>query len=88
MKKQSPRQLACAYFLPSSKRFRFGLMKRDLLFVVERLASMLDERHLAIVLRHHGIGKAKDPTDTPAKLLAAFSAKRRKAFSGVSWWRL
>jgi ParB family chromosome partitioning protein len=49
------------------------LMKRDLLFVVEHLAAMLDERRLAIVLRQHGIGKAKaTANDSPAKLLAAF----------------
>jgi ParB family chromosome partitioning protein len=51
------------------------LMKRDLLFVVERLAAMLDERRLAIVLRQHGIGKAKGPADTPTKLLVAFVRK-------------
>ena len=31
------------------------LMKRDLLFVVERLAALLDERRLEIVARQHGI---------------------------------
>ena len=36
------------------------LMKRDLLFVVERLASLLDENRLAVVARQHGIKKAKD----------------------------
>jgi ParB family chromosome partitioning protein len=46
------------------------LMKRDLQFVVERVTTMLDERRLAIVLRQHGIGKSKSPTETPAKLLA------------------
>ena len=34
------------------------LMKRDLLFVVERLAAALDERRIAILLRLHGVGKA------------------------------
>jgi ParB family chromosome partitioning protein len=47
------------------------LMKRDLLFVVERLAAMLDERRLSIVMRQHGIGKSK-VADAPAKLLGAF----------------
>ena len=51
------------------------LMKRDLLFVVERLAPILDENRLAIVLRHHGIGKAKGSTETQARLLAAFIRK-------------
>jgi ParB family chromosome partitioning protein len=58
------------------------LMKRDLLFVVERLAAMLDERRLAIVLRQHGIDKAKGPADTPAKLLAAFIRKAEESILG------
>jgi hypothetical protein len=41
------------------------LMKRDLLFVVERLAAVLDERRLAIILRQHGIGKPTSAADTP-----------------------
>jgi ParB family chromosome partitioning protein len=55
------------------------LMKRDLLFMVERLAAMLDERRLAIVLRQHGIGKPKNPADTPAKLFAAFVRKSEES---------
>ena len=58
------------------------LMKRDLLFVIERLAAMLDERRLAIVLRQHGIGKAKGPADAPAKLLAAFIRKAEESILG------
>jgi ParB family chromosome partitioning protein len=58
------------------------LMRRDLLFVVDRLAAMLDERRLAIVLRQHGIGKAKSPADTPAKLLAAFIRKAEESILG------
>jgi ParB family chromosome partitioning protein len=57
-------------------------MKRDLQFVVERVTAMLDERRLAIVLRQHGIGKAKNPTDTPAKLLAAFVRKAEESVLG------
>ena len=57
-------------------------MKRDLLFVVERLAAMLDERRLAIVLRQHGIGKAKGPADTPTKLLVAFIRKAEESVLG------
>jgi ParB family chromosome partitioning protein len=57
-------------------------MKRDLLFVVERLAAMLDERRLAIVLRQHSIGKAKSPADTPAKLLAVFVRKAEESVLG------
>ena len=59
------------------------LMKRDLLFVVEHLATRLDERHLAIVLRQHGIGKAKAASaDTPVKLLAAFIRKADESTLG------
>jgi ParB family chromosome partitioning protein len=43
---------------------------------------MLDERRLAIVLRQHGIGKSKGPTDTPAKLLAAFVRKAEESVLG------
>jgi ParB family chromosome partitioning protein len=50
------------------------LMRRDLLFVVERLAATLDERRLAVLIRQHGIGKAKENV-TPAKLLSAFLGK-------------
>ena len=59
------------------------LMKRDLLFVVERLAAMLDERRLAIVLRQHGIGKPKNPADTPAKLFGAFARKAEESALGA-----
>jgi ParB family chromosome partitioning protein len=58
------------------------LMKRDLLFVVEHLAAMLDERRLAIVLRQHGIGKAKTTADAPAKLLATFVRKADESTLG------
>jgi ParB family chromosome partitioning protein len=50
------------------------LLKRDLLFVVERLAAVLDEHRLAIVLRQHGISKS-NAADAPAKLLASFLRK-------------
>ncbi len=49
------------------------LMKRDLGFMAERLITLLDERKLSILIRQHGIGKAKD--EAPAKLLAAFLRK-------------
>ena len=49
------------------------LMKRDLLFVVERLAAMLDENRLAIVAKQHGIKKAKD-SDSIEKLFVATCA--------------
>jgi len=50
------------------------LMKRDLLFLVERVATMLDERRLEVVARNRGIKKAKD-TDSIPKLLSAYIRK-------------
>jgi len=47
------------------------LMKRDLLFMVERLASLLDENRLAVVAKQYGIKKAKD-SDSIGKLFAAY----------------
>ena len=57
------------------------LMKRDLLFVAERLTAMLDERRLSVLIRQHGIGKPKDGA-TPAKLLAAFLPKAEESKLG------
>ena len=54
------------------------LMRRDLLFTVERLTAMLDERKLSILIRQHGIGQPKD-TNSPAKLLAAFLPKAEES---------
>ena len=50
-------------------------MKRDLLFVVERRSTVLDERRLAIILRQHNLGKPNGATDAPAKLLSTFLSK-------------
>jgi ParB family chromosome partitioning protein len=47
------------------------LMKRDLFFVVERLASLLDENRIAVVAKQHGIRKAKD-SDSIGKLFTAY----------------
>jgi ParB family chromosome partitioning protein len=59
------------------------LMKRDLLFVTERLAAALDERRLAIIFRLHGIGKASGGAgDAPAKLLASFLRKADESTLG------
>ena len=58
------------------------LMKRDLLFVTERLAATLDERRLAIIFRLHGIGKANGAGDAPAKLLASFLRKADESTIG------
>ncbi|WP_158791632.1 ParB/RepB/Spo0J family partition protein [Granulicella sp. L60] len=57
------------------------LMKRDLLFVVERLAAMLDENRLAIVAKQHGIKKAKD-SDSIEKLFAAFLRRAEESVLG------
>ena len=59
------------------------LMKRDLLFVVERLAAMLDERRLEIVARQRGIKKATDSNSIP-KLFAAYLRRAEEgALSGL-----
>jgi ParB family chromosome partitioning protein len=47
------------------------LMKRDLLFVAESLANLLDGNRLAILAKEQGIRKAKDG-DSIDKLFAAF----------------
>lgn len=47
------------------------LMKRDLLFVAERLASMVDERRLEIVARLHDVKRGKDNDSIP-KLFGAY----------------
>jgi ParB family transcriptional regulator, chromosome partitioning protein len=57
------------------------LMKRDLLFVVERLASLLDESRLAVVARQHGIKKAKD-SDSLGKLFAAYLRRLEESVLG------
>jgi ParB family chromosome partitioning protein len=58
------------------------LMKRDLLFVVERLSVLLDDRRLAIILRQHNLGKPNGATDAPAKLLSAFLRKADESTLG------
>jgi ParB family transcriptional regulator, chromosome partitioning protein len=59
------------------------LMKRDLLFVVERLASLLDENRLAVVARQHGIKKAKE-SDSIGKLFTAYLRRAEEsALSGL-----
>jgi len=57
------------------------LMKRDLLFLAQRLTAMLDERRLAVLIRQHGMGKPKDG-EAPAKLLAAFLSKAEESTLG------
>jgi ParB family chromosome partitioning protein len=57
------------------------LMKRDLLFVVEHLAALLDERRLEIVARQRGIKKAKD-SDSIGKLFAAYLRRAEEGALG------
>lgn len=57
------------------------LMKRDLLFVAQRLTAMLDERRIAVLIRQHGIGKPKDG-EVPSKLLAGFLPKTEESKLG------
>ncbi len=57
------------------------LTKRDLLFVAERLASLLDENRLAVMARQHGIKKAKDK-ESIAKLFVAFLRRSEESTLG------
>ena len=57
------------------------LMKRDLLFVAERLAGLVDEARLEIVARQHGIKKAKD-NDAIGKLFAAYLRRAEESALG------
>jgi ParB family transcriptional regulator, chromosome partitioning protein len=57
------------------------LMKRDLLFVAERLASLLDDNRLSIVARRYGIKKAKD-SDSLGKLFAAYLRRAEESVLG------
>jgi len=47
------------------------LMKRDLLFVVERMVNLLDENRAAILAKQHGIKKTKE-NESVGKLFVAF----------------
>jgi len=57
------------------------LMKRDPLFLAQRLTAMLDERRLSVLIRQHGMGKPKDG-EAPAKLLAGFLSKADESTLG------
>lgn len=56
-------------------------MKRDLLFVAERLISLMDENRLVAVARQHGIKKAKD-NDSIGKLFAAYLRRAEESILG------
>jgi ParB family chromosome partitioning protein len=59
------------------------LMKRDLLFIVERLTATVEERRLAVLLRLHGINKTQATTaDAQAKLFTAFLRKSDESTLG------
>ncbi len=47
------------------------LIKRDLLFVAERLADLLDENRITVLARQYGIKRAKE-SDAIGKLFAAY----------------
>jgi ParB family chromosome partitioning protein len=57
------------------------LMKRDLVFVVERLAGLVEERRLEIVAKRHGIKREKD-SDSIAKLFAAYLRRAEESVLG------
>ncbi|MEI9979960.1 MAG: chromosome partitioning protein ParB [Edaphobacter sp.] len=57
------------------------LMKRDLLFVAERLVSLMDENRLVAVARQHGIKKAKD-NDSIGKLFVAYLRRAEESVLG------
>lgn len=57
------------------------LMKCDLLFVVERLALLLDENRLAVAARQHGIKNSKD-SDSVGKLFAAYIRRAEESALG------
>jgi ParB family transcriptional regulator, chromosome partitioning protein len=57
------------------------LMKRDLLFVVERLAGLVEERRLEIIAKQHGIKREKD-SDSIAKLFAAYLRRSEESVLG------
>jgi ParB family chromosome partitioning protein len=56
-------------------------MKRDLLFVTERLAGLVDERRLEIVARSRGIKREKD-SDSIAKLFSAYLRRAEESALG------
>lgn len=55
------------------------LMKRDLLFVIERLVALVDERHIETLARQHGIRQKRDE----GGLAKAFAAFLRRADEGT-----
>ncbi len=56
------------------------LMKRDLLFIVEQMLPLLDDKRLEMVARHRGI-RAKEG-ETAAKLLTGFIRRAEESDIG------
>ena len=56
-------------------------MKRDLLFVTERLAGLVDERRVEIVAKQRGIKREKD-SDSIGKLFAAYLRRAEESALG------
>jgi ParB family chromosome partitioning protein len=56
-------------------------MKRDLLFVAERMVNLLDENRAAILAKQHGIKKTKE-NESIAKLFAAFLRRADESMLG------
>jgi ParB family chromosome partitioning protein len=58
------------------------LAKRDLLFLVERHSTVLDDRRLAVIIRKHKLGKPSAACDATAKLLSVFFRKADESTLG------
>jgi ParB family chromosome partitioning protein len=57
------------------------LMKRDLLFIAERLAAVANENHLAALARQYGIKKVKE-NDSIGKLFLAYLRQAEESILG------
>jgi ParB family chromosome partitioning protein len=57
------------------------LMKRDMLFVAERLVTLLDENRLVILAKHHGIDRTKE-NESVGKLFAALLRRTEESNLG------
>jgi ParB family transcriptional regulator, chromosome partitioning protein len=59
------------------------LLKRDLQFVTEKLAALLDERRLEVLARQHGIKRTKD-AEAIDKLFTAFVRRADEVTLGAA----
>ncbi len=62
------------------------LMKRDLLFILERLVALMDERRIEMLARQHGIRQKRDEGVWGRPLPPSFAAPMKER-SRASWWR-